>query len=240
MAGLASLATGYRVNLDQRQSETFCHYYDLLCDWNQRVRLVGNTDADEILYKFFLDSLVLGRAVRLNEAGAGRRLADVGSGAGFPGVPIAIAWPDVSVTLIESVSKKAAFLQMLATELGLANVTVICERAEVLGRTEQHREQYDVVLVRAVGDLALTAELCLPLVKVGGLMATTKRADEQVEVEEAAPAVRLLGGELPEPVEFDLPGFEGRRRYLIVEKRQPTPAKFPRKTAQLKKHQEIH
>ena len=226
-------AAGYGIVLGQGQQGAFDRYYHLLVEWSRRARLVGNTDLAEIRDKFFLDSLVMAQAIGLGRGRAS--LVDVGSGAGFPGVPIAIAWPEVAVTLVESVGKKSQFLGMLAEELGLSNARVVPERAEVLGKMPEYRERYDFALARAVGNLGLTAEICLPFVKVGGVGATTKRADQEAEVESGRRLVESLGGEFKEPVEIDLPGFPGLRRYLLIEKVRPTPVRFPRTASQLGK-----
>ena len=227
------LAAGYGIELGRRQQDAFVRYYHLLVEWNPRVRLVGNTDLEEIRNKFFLDSLVMGQALGLGQRHVS--LVDVGSGAGFPGVPIAIGWPEAAVTLVESVGKKSRFLKMLAQELELPNVEVLCERAENLSTSPEYRERYDFALARAVGNLGLTAEICLPFVKLGGVAATTKRSDQEAEVEAGREIVELLGGKLKEPVEMDVPGFAGRRRYLMIEKVRPTPGRFPRRASQLGK-----
>ena len=228
---ITRLAAGYGIELSRRQRDAFVLYYHLLVEWNQRVRLVGNTNLEEIRDKFFLDSLVMGRALGLGRGQAS--LVDVGSGAGFPGVPIAIAWPEAAVTLVESVGKKSRFLTMLTQELDLPNVEVLCERAENLSTSPEYRERYDFALARAVGNLGLTAEICLPFVKLGGIAATTKRADQEAEVKSAREIVVLLGGDFKEPVEMDLPGFAGRRRYLMIEKVRLTPGRFPRRASRL-------
>ena len=230
---LERLAAGYGVELGRRQRDAFDRYYRLLVEWNRRVRLVGNTALEEIRDKFFLDSLVMGRAIGLGRGHVS--LVDVGSGAGFPGVPIAIAWPEVAVTLVESVGKKSRFLKMLAQELDLPNAEIVSERAETLGRLPEYRERYDFALARALGNLGLTAEICLPWVRIGGIAATTKRVDQWAEVESGREIVELLGGRFKEPVEKDLPGFAGRRRYLLIEKVRPTPNRFPRRASQLGK-----
>ena len=228
---IKELAAGYGIELGRTQRDAFVHYYRLLVEWNSRVRLVGNTNLEEIRDKFFLDSLVTGHTIGLGKGTAS--LVDVGSGAGFPGVPIAIAWPEVAVTLVESVGKKSRFLNTLAQELNLPNVEILCERAETLARLPEYREQYDFALARAVGNLGVTAEICLPFVKVGGIAATTKRTDQEAEVESSRPIVEMLGGEFEEPVEIDVPGFPGRRRYLLIEKLRPTPTRFPRRASRL-------
>ncbi len=225
------LAAGHGIKLAERQRDAFVRYYHLLVQWSRRARLVGNTDLEEIRDKFFVDSLVMGQAIGLGRGQV--RLVDVGSGGGFPGVPIAIAWPEVEVTLVESVGKKSQFLKTLADELHLSNVEVICERAEVLGASPDHRARYDFALARAVGNVGLTAELCLPFVRVGGIAATTRRVDQWAEVEAGRELVESMGGEFREPVERDVPGFAGRRRYLLIEKVRPTPARFPRRASRL-------
>ena len=230
---IKGLAAGYGIELGRTQRDAFVRYYHLLVEWNQRVRLVGNANHEEIRDKFFLDSLVMGRALGLGRGQAS--LVDVGSGAGFPGVPVAIAWPEVAVTLVESVGKKSRFLTTLAQELNLSNVGILCERAETLARLPEYRERYDFALARAVGNLELTAEICLPFVRVGGMVATTKRVDQEAEIESSRQLIELLGGEFKEPVEMDLPGFPGRRRYLLIEKLRPTPSRFPRRAARLGK-----
>lgn len=227
------LAAGYGIELGRRQRDAFVRYYHLLVEWNRRARLVGDTKLEDIRDKFFLDSLVMGHAIGLGNGQT--RVMDVGSGAGFPGVPIAVVWPEAAVTLVESVGKKSRFLKMLAEELNLPNAEIVTERAEVLGKLPEYRERYDFALARAVGNLGLTTEICLPFVKVGGVAATTKRVDQWVEVESGRQLVEALGGEFKEPVEMELPGFAGRRRYLLIEKISRTPDRFPRRASQLGK-----
>lgn len=217
-------ARRFGVDLGEKELALFESYLDFLLERNESVNLTAVRDRDGVAARHFLDSLSV---VPRIPAGS-RTVADIGSGAGFPGVPVKIARPELDVTLVESVAKKADFLIELAKRLGLGNVRVANVRAEELGNDPTFRESFDVVLARAVASLPVLAEYALPLAKVGGLFIAQKSAGSD-ELGAAAAALRELGGELVEATPVDVPGLEPRQ-LVIVRKTSPTPAGFPRRT----------
>jgi 16S rRNA (guanine527-N7)-methyltransferase len=222
-----------RFELSARQVEQFGLYYEMLVDWNSRVNLTAITDLDGVQVRHFVDSLTVGAALREEmggrEPGEGFRLMDVGTGAGFPGVPLKIVWPGMGLTLADSIGKKTAFLRELVNALGLADVEVLTVRAEELGQDKRHREKYGVVTARAVASLAVLCEYCLPLVKVGGWMAAPKKGDISQEIDEARQASTILGGSEPKLHRFRLPGEDEERFVVIIEKVKATPPGYPRR-----------
>ena len=201
-------------------SEKFDAFYRLLVSYNEAFNLTAITQREEVIHKHFLDSLA---GEQFLEKGAS--VVEVGSGAGFPSVPLAIVRSDLSFTLIESTGKKCAFLRTVAEELGLS--LHVCQmRAEEAGKSPEFRERADAVIARAVAPLPSLAEYCLPLVKVGGRMIAWKGSED--ETASAAHAVGVLGGKNMHVVRYDLPGGYGARMLVIAEKTKPTPAKYPR------------
>ena len=157
------------------------------------------------------------------------RVADVGSGAGFPGIPLKIIFPTIHLTLIESTAKKAAFLQHIVSALQLSDVDIVCVRAEEAGQDRAHREQYDVVLARAVASLSVLAEYCLPLLRVGGRWIAQKGDGIESEILDMGEALRVLGGGLKEVIPYHLSQISGTRNLIVVDKIAPTPSKYPRR-----------
>ena len=211
------------ITLSPRQDDLFNRYLDLLLAANQEMNLTRIVDRAAAEVGHIGDSLTL---LAWLPAGP-MRLADVGSGGGVPGIPMAIARPDIAVTLIDSTRKKAEFLTWLAGELGLHNVQVLHRRVEEAGRDKQTRESFDIVAVRAVGTLNWLAEWCLPLLKVGGKMLAMKGPKASEELPLAEHAIRLMGGASPDVRPADLPGANS---HVIIEiaKKSPTPAAYPR------------
>ena len=226
-------AKGLGFELSARQVEQFGLYYEMLVDWNSRVNLTAITDPEGVQVRHFVDSLTVGAALRTEmgdrEPQAGFRLMDVGTGAGFPGVPLKIVWPGMGLTLADSIGKKTAFLKELVNALGLEDVEVVTARAEELGQDKRHREKYGAVTARAVASLAVLCEYCLPLVKVGGWMAAPKKGDISREIEEAQRASRVLGGGEPRLHRFRLPGEDEERFVVVIEKVKSTPPGYPRR-----------
>lgn len=221
-AGAAKLG----VQLDDQQVDSYRLYYEELVEWNRRVNLTAIVDYEEVQVRHFLDSLTVSSLIEDKPC----RLVDIGSGAGFPGVPLKIARPAIGLTLVESVNKKAAFLQHLADRLGLEGVEVVAGRAETLAHDERYRERFDVAICRAVAGLATLAELSLPFCTIGGRFIAMEKGDIGDEVASSERAVELLGGRLSEVWPVELEEFEGDRRSLvIVDKLTPTPDKYPRR-----------
>jgi 16S rRNA (guanine527-N7)-methyltransferase len=221
-AFLAAART-FDVTLTPAQCDAFETYYRELVAWNARVNLTAITKRDEVYVKHFLDSLSVAPFVR-----AARRVLDIGSGAGFPGVPLKIALPDLNVTLLEATGKKVAFLWHIVTQLGLHDVSIVHARAEDVAHDTNHRAQYDVVVVRAVATLATLCEYALPFLQQGGLFIAQKGVQVDDEVRASARAREVLGGRLREIVQVQLPGFE-TRHLVIIEKVVATPDAYPRR-----------
>jgi 16S rRNA (guanine527-N7)-methyltransferase len=212
--------------LNRAQLGAFLRYERELRDWNTRHNLTAIRSSEEIRIKHFLDSLTCLAAMR--DAAVGR-LVDVGAGAGFPGLALKIACPGIQLTLVESVGKKAAFCRHMVQTLALENVLVIQERAEAIGQSPDHREQYDWAVARAVGAMPVLAEYLLPLVKVGGSMLAMKGETGPAETHSAEKAIRLLGGHLRQLIPVTLPGVVEERYLVLVDKVAATPPGYPRR-----------
>ena len=226
MDELAAWAQAFDVKLDGAQLAQFAAYEALLLEWNERIALTAIRDSREIRIRHFLDSLSCATVTgSLN----GRALIDVGSGAGFPGLPLKILYPDLRLTLVDSVAKKARFLELVAAELSLRDVTVLAERAETLGQDAAFREQFDWATGRAVAELRVLAELLLPLCRVGGHALAQKGASAAAEVAAAAPAIATLGGGEAIVSTVRLPETDQAHYLVLVPKIAPTDARFPRR-----------
>lgn len=223
-------AAAFALPIDEAQVTAFRRYYDLVVEWNARFNLTRITDEDEAATKHLLDSLA---ALRLAASRDWRRLADVGSGAGFPGIPLKIARPDLEVTLIEATGKKVGFLEAAIAELGLTGIRAVHARGEELGRRSAFREQFDVVTARAVARLNTLVEYCMPLVAVGGQFVAYKGPEAAAELAEAEEACQQLGAGAAECEQFALPDGGGQRALVVITKTRPTPASFPRAGGQI-------
>lgn len=217
-------AFGFRLTPDQER--LFALYSRELVAWNLRANLTSISEPHDIQIKHFLDSLTCLLAVPAGHEV--RSVIDVGSGAGFPGLPIKIYDPTLDVTLLESVAKKTDFLDHMSRLLAFDGLHVINSRAETLGQDPAHREAYDLVLARAVAELAVLAEYCLPLCRVGGVFVAQKKVGIEAELRNATGAIATLGGELRRPIPITLPGAESRQLVVIV-KTSPTPPRYPRR-----------
>lgn len=214
--------------LTPRQVQQFCCYRQELVAWNRRVNLTAITEPADIEQLHFLDSLTVALALP-EPVRAGGRICDVGSGAGFPGVPLKVLFPDIRLTLIESRAKRTEFLVALVAELGLEGVDVLTGRSEDLAHDAALREGFDVVVSRGVAPLRVLAELTLPFCRLGGRAVLQKKGDIQQELVQAAHALNELGGRLLklEPVPSEVLG--GQRVLVVVEKAAPAPARYPRR-----------
>ena len=199
-------------------------FYELLIEKNKVMNLTAITDLDEVLVKHFADSLSLVKAFELKD---GMTVIDVGTGAGFPGIPLAIFFPNVRITLMDSLAKRIGFLDEVKEKLSLANVTTVHERAEDLARDPKYRERYDLAVSRAVAKMSVLSEYLLPFVRVGGYMAAYKSVGTAEELAEAGKAIKVLGGGNTEAVSFSLHDME--RTIVKVEKIRSTPPLYPRK-----------
>lgn len=214
------------ITLSDRQLEQYEIYYRTLVEWNEKMNLTAITDKGEVYLKHFFDSLTAGFYFDFRQD---LSLCDVGAGAGFPSIPIKIAFPEIHVTIVDSLNKRIHFLEHLAKELQLENVRFIHSRAEDFGQLKDHRESYDIVTARAVARMSVLSELCLPLVKVGGTFIAMKGSSGQEELQAGKKAITLLGGAVKEKYSFLLPVEESERNIFLVTKEKPTPKKYPRK-----------
>ncbi|MDQ7030962.1 MAG: 16S rRNA (guanine(527)-N(7))-methyltransferase RsmG [Ardenticatenia bacterium] len=214
------------VPLSAQQRRLLERYVELLLTWNRRMNLTAATSPEEIYTRHLLDALTL---VPLVEARlVPKRLVDVGSGAGLPGVPLAVARPAWHVTLVEATGKKVRFLETVVDELGLTNVRVQHGRAEAVAHEPDHRQQYDVATARAVAKLPVLVELCLPFVRVGGYVMAPKGPDPEEELKVATRALARLGGRIEEVLPVQVPGLSGARTVIVIHKVRSTPQQYPR------------
>ncbi len=214
------------VALGEKEVTLYFKYLELLLEWNEEINLTTINNPEEIVVKHFLDSLSLFPYLPKK---TDIRFLDVGTGAGFPGVPIKIANPKINVVLLDSLNKRVVFLKSLISELKLNGITIIHGRAEDIGHQAGFRESFDVVASRAVARLSVLAELCIPFVRVGGIFVAYKSRKAAEEIAEAKVALETMGGKLSSMVEIKLPGIEDRRNLVIIEKEKPTLGKYPRK-----------
>ena len=207
------------------QVDKFNKYYEMLIETNKSMNLTAIIEPDEVAVKHMIDSLL----VYKEKDFLGKTLVDVGTGAGFPGIPLKIYCPSLKIVLMDSLAKRLKFLQTVIEQLGLEGITCEHIRAEDAGHKAQHREHYDIAIARAVAPLAVLAEYCLPLVKPGGFFYAMKGSKYKDEVEQGKKAVNILGGKLVGCEEMKLPGLDDGRAVLIVQKYKKTPEKYPRK-----------
>lgn len=204
-------------------------FADLLLEKNQVMNLTAITEPEAVATLHLLDSLSVWQAADL----AGKSLIDVGTGAGFPGLPLRLAHPEIRLTLLDSLNKRVEFLREVCSQLGLEDVKCVHGRAEEFAAG--HREQFDGAVSRAVADLRVLSELCLPLVKVGGVFLSMKSTDCEEELNAAKGAIRALGGRTERVVDYPIPATDVIHRIIVIRKLSPTPARYPRRFAQIKK-----
>jgi 16S rRNA (guanine527-N7)-methyltransferase len=212
--------------LTAQQLEQFEMYYKTLVEWNEKMNLTAITEKEEVYLKHFYDSIT---AAFFFDFSKQFHLCDVGAGAGFPSIPLKIAFPHLEITIVDSLNKRITFLNHLASVLKLEKVHFIHDRAETFGVNPMHRESYDIVTARAVARLSVLSELCLPLVKVGGHFIAMKAAHAKEELEIGKKAITLLGGKVEKTFVFTLPIEESERNILVIKKEKQTPKKYPRK-----------
>lgn len=214
------------IRLTDDQKSQFDLYYELLIEWNRVMNLTGITDYDEVNLKHFTDSLTISRIIDMAQINT---LIDVGTGAGFPGIPIKIAFPHIKVYLLDSLNKRIKFLNEVIKKLGLKNIYAFHGRAEDFAKDRQYREKFDVCVSRAVANLSTLSEYCIPFVKTGAYFVSYKGGDSDEEVVRSEKAITLLGGEIENTDRFFLPDTDMGRTLIKIRKRKSTPNRYPRK-----------
>ncbi|MBS4201409.1 16S rRNA (guanine(527)-N(7))-methyltransferase RsmG [Bacillus sp. FJAT-49732] len=214
------------IHLDSHQLSMFERYYELLVEWNEKMNLTAITDKQEVYLKHFFDSVSAAFFIDFTKP---VKVCDVGAGAGFPSIPIKICFPEINLSIVDSLNKRITFLEHLSSELGLENTHFHHDRAETFAQNPKFREQYDIVTARAVARMSVLSELCLPLVKEGGQFVAMKAANAEEELKAANRAIKQLGGELSTVHSFTLPIEESNRNIIVISKINKTPKKYPRK-----------
>ena len=228
MTDISTLIKGtnqMNIELSHNQKDSFILYKELLKEWNQKINITSITEDVEIDIKHFLDSLT---PIETNLINGKKSLIDIGTGGGFPGVPLKIYNEELEVTLLDSLNKRIIFLNEVIKELGLKNINAIHGRAEELGRKGEYREQYDICISRAVASLDTLLEYCMPFVKKGGHFISMKGPEVDEELKDSQRAINLLGGKLIDTKIFTLPESDIRHSLIIIEKIRETPTKYPR------------
>jgi 16S rRNA (guanine527-N7)-methyltransferase len=217
------------INLSSSQLEQFSIYYQELLDWNKRVNLTSITGYEDVQIKHFLDSLTVTLAWQKPIIDADLRVIDVGAGAGIPGIPLKITFPNLRLALLEATAKKAAFLHHIQNKLQLDNVEIVVGRAEEVAHLSQYRERFDIVLSRAVAPLPTLVELTLPFCAIGGSLIAQKKGVIDPEISRATKAINILGGNLREVKRIDLAEFTDKRCLIVIDKASLTPHQYPRR-----------
>lgn len=214
------------ITLTDKQKQQFDKFYELLVEWNKVMNLTGITEYEEVNEKHFVDSLSIVKAIDMENV---ENVIDVGTGAGFPGIPLKIAFPHLKVVLLDSLNKRINFLNEVIAELGLTDIKTIHGRAEDYAKQAEYREKFDLCVSRAVANLSTLSEYCLPYVSVDGLFVPYKSGEIDEELENSKKAVKILGGKIENVVKFQLPGTEIGRSFVKVKKIANTNKKYPRK-----------
>jgi 16S rRNA (guanine527-N7)-methyltransferase len=229
MQQLKTGAARLGIELTPLQLEQFYIYYRELLEWSRRMNLTSITKLKEVQVKHFLDSITVISAIKQPVINNNIRFIDIGSGPGFPGLPLKITFPDIKLALLEASGKKATFLQHLTRRLALKDVEVLVGRAEEIAHRARYRQQFDIVLSRAVAALPALAELILPFCAIGGRVIIQKKGDIKAELSQAARVIELLGGSQPEIKKIEMAELTDDRCLIIIDKLSPIPAKYPRR-----------
>lgn len=217
------------IELSEKQLDQFMRYKELLVEWNEKMNLTAITEDTEVITKHFLDCLTVYSSLDLTEV---ETLADVGTGAGFPGMVLKIAFPHIQITLIDSLNKRLNFLNHVIDELGLKKISCVHGRAEDVGKNKAYREKFDVCASRAVANLAVLSEYTLPFVKQGGYLIALKGQKLDEELEQGKKAIKVLGGQIEEIVDVVVPGTDLNHRIAKIKKIKLTPKEYPRKAGE--------
>ena len=221
------------IEISHKQAEQFIKYKDILLEWNRKMNLTTITEEREIIIKHFLDSLSCIQTKYLKNTG---KMIDIGTGAGFPGIPLKIILPDIKLTLLDSLKKRIGFLEEVCAELDLGGIEFIHGRAEDFGQNKNYREKYKYVVSRAVAALNVLTEYCLPFAQVGGHFICQKGPKLIEEIKDAQKAIKILGGKVVEQIKIELPFSDRDHHILVVEKIKQTPIKYPRKAGKPSKN----
>lgn len=212
------------IELSKKQIEQFYTYMNLLLEWNEKINLTAITEPEEVILKHFVDSLTISAYIK-----KGSKLVDMGTGAGFPGIPLKILRDDIEITLVDSLNKRINFLNEVIKELELREISTVHARAEEFGQNKKYREKFDIATSRAVANLSTLSEYLVPLVKLEGKIICMKGSEVKEEVENAKNAIKILGGKIEKEESFNLPNSDMKRNLVIIKKIKNTPAKYPRK-----------
>ena len=229
---LAGRLEKWKYQISDEQVDQLLRFYDMLIETNRQMNLTSITEFDEVMVKHFVDSAapaLLPNPKMPFLPTSGVRVLDLGTGAGFPGIPLKILFPELELTLVDSLNKRIKFILQSVEQLGLKNITAVHARAEELARKPEYREQFDICLSRAVANLPVLTEYCMPFVKPGGKFISYKGGDAGEELRCAARAIQLTGGKLSGSYEYELPDSDYRRTLIVIDKCKPTSKKYPRK-----------
>lgn len=214
------------IYLSEKQKWQFKKYYELLTEWNKVMNLTGIIDYDEVNEKHFVDSLAIVKSIELKKV---NKMIDIGTGAGFPGIPLKIVFPQMHVVLLDSLNKRVKFLNMVIEEIGLQNIDTLHGRAEDYARQEKYRERFDLCVSRAVANLSTLCEYCIPYLRIGGIFISYKSGNIEEELRNSSRAIKVLGGEVEKNIIFQLPETDISRSFIKIKKRESTKKEYPRK-----------
>lgn len=220
------------INLTNKMKDQFSRYYEMLVEWNKVMNLTGITEYEEVYEKHFLDSICIVKAFseeNIFSSVPQKKVIDIGTGAGFPGIPLKIVFPNIEITLLDSLNKRINFLNAVISDLGLTGIHTIHGRAEDYAKNQKFRAKYDFCVSRAVANLAVLSEYCIPFLKVGGYFISYKSGEVDEELNNSKRALSLLGGKIEDVIKFNIPETDIRRSFVIINKIKDTPGKYPRK-----------